>query len=186
MIRRRFNKLAAVSLVLSTALAALWMRSETSYDSITRRSWGPTTEDQHVIQVRSSEGRVELVYAVLHIPSNAIGSTAGVAIPTPAAQWEHSSGGHAVAERRKWFWFNHPADYWLRRPAPSSITVDCWSIGLRLWPAALLLSLPSIAWLALRRQRRQDGYCATCGYDLRATPDRCPECGTIPSAGAVL
>ena len=63
-----------------------------------------------------------------------------------------------------------------------------------LWTRSYYLSIPlwipSVAFIMLgmgcvvppacrRRKRRKLGLCLKCGYDLRGSKERCPECGTV-------
>ena len=69
-------------------------------------------------------------------------------------------------------------------PGTSSETVG---VVLPLWFAALVTGVLPALWLARWRResiaanRRRAGQCAGCGYDLRESPDRCPECGAAPA-----
>lgn len=66
--------------------------------------------------------------------------------------------------------------------------IAVWGCGVPLslfaiWPA----SVWSRSWKRAKRISR--GHCPYCDYDLRATPARCPECGTAvaaPAADALL
>ena len=56
------------------------------------------------------------------------------------------------------------------------IEVPFWPITLGVLAAAVRSELK---WRRRSRQRLALlGLCPTCGYDLRASPERCPECGT--------
>jgi hypothetical protein len=58
----------------------------------------------------------------------------------------------------------------------------------RQFSMSMWVVLPSLAFapvvmgigLVRRTKRLRAGRCPSCGYDLRATPDRCPECGAVP------
>jgi hypothetical protein len=57
----------------------------------------------------------------------------------------------------------------------------CSSAGIPLWFILAAAALcPSVRLWGYLRQHQRRGGCPACGYDLRATPERCPECGTIP------
>ena len=73
-------------------------------------------------------------------------------------------------------------------PGTSSVTTGvlapCWFL-------ALVTGVLPAVWLtrwrrsAIAARRRDAGQCAACGYDLRASPGRCPECGAAEApAGA--
>jgi len=72
--------------------------------------------------------------------------------------------------------------------------MPAWSVG-NIPPWLLIISalVPPLLWSAVRwrrvrehRRRVRLGLCLACGYDLRESPEKCPECGAVPvESGAI-
>ncbi len=83
-------------------------------------------------------------------------------------------------------WWTHPRQYFRRFAGfgyahHTTTNQEYRELKTPYWALLLLfITCPTIAFIRgpLRRHRRRKrGLCLTCGYDLRASPDRCPECG---------
>lgn len=178
MIRRVFTVASAVFLLLCIGTAALWGRSRWFY-----HSWscgGPTGT---FCELSSGCGRVCIEWGTTAFPIGRFQHSAQPVEAGMAAPWgETNPLGFRLAANRKRFTYalavvdgQPPAAVSSGTPSlvsqSSLLVVPYWFLCL------LLAALAGIAF-RLRRRPAAPGHCPTCGYDLRASADRCPECGT--------
>ncbi len=150
--RHLFNFAAAASLVLWAAALGMWARSYTTADSWVRLSSNGTVIFE--FEIHSQNGRI----------GYEVSSYGGATAPG----WRHVSRDSVITTPPYWFTAHGP-------PHGSESYAD-----LAIYTGVLPL------WWFVRRhfgtltRRRRAGQCLECGYDLRASPGRCPECGTVP------
>jgi len=175
-IRRLFNIASAASLLLWVTATALWLRSyhaqdQLQYGNDLTHYWS----DDTALILDSLSGELVLTtyrfrpsttarspfqpgwhYDSRDLPSSPVQADRG------AAALQSALRGVPAPSPRQWFTRARWAfPHWLLSAATSAL------------PAA---------WLTITRRshKRPSGTCPVCGYDLRATPNRCPECGTVP------
>jgi hypothetical protein len=191
--RRLFNFVAALSLVLWLAVVALWVRSYWALAMVERRR-GVVDGGETVYvsrNVYSSAGAVSVGYSEVRCR---------VADLTEAQLAEfRSMRGVDPGPDMYWYVAVEPQDLRVgpRRPSwrflgiqlarwaePSGAgVIRAFHLVVPHWMIASGFAVLPGLWLVAERRRRRvrrrvaEGLCAACGYDLRATPGVCPECG---------
>jgi hypothetical protein len=169
MLRRLFTVLTALSLLLCVSVTTSGLRSMFVCDQ-----WTWQMDNRAAYQVRSAYGEVYVYGLDRGLAEVGTFNHATLELPTT-----HTLYGGKRRRLPVWSGRGEFTPH-LRGPAPHAVLiVDHW------FAAAVTGALP-LVWCVRRRRaylRWKVGRCFCCGYDLRATPGRCPECGT-PSPAA--
>ena len=192
--RLLFAVASALSLLAFAAVVSLWVRShwrhDFSSDSVeTQVDRGTSTLKSTYVE--SSAGGIAMGRRAESYNSRGIGSVMLWGDPGTQRYSRPPRGYPALptwAFRRsppsRPPWWTHLGFHYLREVGLDSwwLMKNNWAVVVPYWSlAGLTFALPA-AWglWSLKRRRAarvRDGLCARCGYDLRGTPDRCPECG---------
>ena len=176
-----FNLLSSSSGILLLATFSLWMRSFARLDSIGYSHNAPPGKFavDWGYHLTSTRGMLTLTHYVDVYDDPAV-------IASQRRERYFSGAKWTVSDAQP------PADHGIglheRRNSYPYGTNRNWQIFT---PHALVcliaLPMPVLAITRFRRRhkRQRSGACLNCGYDLRATPERCPECGRVPQSGAV-
>ena len=191
MIRRLFTAASVVSLLMCLGAVVLWVRSYHRVDVVLREAI-QKVRDQYgypTVYVISENGAVGVDWPRDSSIETRLPHTRWVAASEPVEQLPSNlvasplgsldGGVHGVHLGRYGFCYDKSrggVPFWEHY----KVVIPYWALAM---PALLLPALWT--WRRIvRAQRVPKNHCQTCGYDLRASADRCPECGTpIPSSG---
>ena len=197
MLRRVFNTLVILCVVLGCLVGTLWLRSYRFFDHSSY--WAPPTSGAQLkLGLLSYTGEVCLHASIFRFPpsrraeyvDSMFGSPApGLPRRLPGShgflslsrRWDQAHGGDYEESLRN---FGLPRFYWraARRRNGAFGPIDEAELRVPWWSLLAVASVLPAAWLhgyARRRRRSRHGGCIRCGYELRASPDYCPECGPI-------
>jgi hypothetical protein len=201
--RRWLNLFALLSLIFSLATVALWVRSRhggQSFERVDPERRIVITSVDGLIQIRQWDGDfsspLASVFQFSHAP------------PRAWMQWAYWHGhSDDITQDGPNDWAYEPGigrDHWWQDagfdwfdeqvvPRRNTTYIHDWlppdwrgrwrQLSFPHWallPWFMLLPAIYLNRNNRRQSRRRAGLCSNCGYDLRATPQRCPECGEVP------